>query len=305
MDLYKLNKTKLEEVKNVPFKLEKEIQNLVEENLQILFELEMVRSEFPLNGLRIDSLAYDQQLNAFVIIEYKKTKNFSVIDQGYSYLSLMLNNKADFILEYQEQTGKSLKRDEVDWSQSRVLFISPQFTPYQKQSIEFKDLPFELWQIKQYSNNTIILNQHRSNSNESIKTIDVKDDRAEQVDKEIVVYHEEDHYHKANPEIKELATTLRDRILELDNIDISPVKHYIGFKLNKRIIADYEVQKSKVKVRVNLKYGMLEDPKRIFRDVSNIGHFGVGDYEAVITPDSDIDYLMSMIKFSYSYHYNS
>lgn len=305
MDLYKLNQSRLEEVKNVPFNLERDIQDLVEANLQTLFDLEMVRSEFPLNNLRIDTLAYDQQRNAFVIIEYKKAKNSSVIDQGYSYLSLMLNNKADFILEYQEQTGNSMKRDGVDWSQSRVLFISPQFTPYQKQSIEFKDLPFELWEIKKYSNDTIILNQHKSSSNESIKTIEAKDNRAEQVDKEIVVYNEEDHYTKAPPDIKELALTLRDRILELDNVEISPVKHYIGFKLNKRIITDYEVQRNKLKLRINLKRGSLDDPKSIFRDVSNIGHFGVGDYEAIVTPDSDLDYLMSMIKTSYKYHYNS
>lgn len=40
MDLYKLNKTKLEEVNKVPFKLEKDIQSLIEENLQVLFGLE-------------------------------------------------------------------------------------------------------------------------------------------------------------------------------------------------------------------------------------------------------------------------
>ena len=32
MELYKLSKNNLEEIKNVPFKLEKDIQSLVEEN---------------------------------------------------------------------------------------------------------------------------------------------------------------------------------------------------------------------------------------------------------------------------------
>jgi hypothetical protein len=59
MDLYKLNKTKLEEIKNIPFKLEKDIQTLVEENLETLFGLELVKSEFQLNGLRIDTLGFD------------------------------------------------------------------------------------------------------------------------------------------------------------------------------------------------------------------------------------------------------
>lgn len=304
MDLYKLNKNTLEEIKNIPFKLEKDIQSVVEKNLKILFGLELVKSEFQLDNLRIDSLGFDPQSKSFVIIEYKKGKNYSVIDQGYSYLSSLLNNKADFILEYLERTNNFLKKGDVDWSQSRVLFISPQFTTYQKKSIEFKDLPFELWEIRRYSNDTIILNQHKSTSQESVKNIGTKDDRADQVSKEIVVYTEEDHYQKGNSAIRELAITLKDRILELENVEISPVKQYIGFKLNKRIITDFEVQKTKLRLRINLKKGMLDDPKDTFRDVSNIGTFGVGDYETIVTPESDLDYLMSLIKQSYNFHSN-
>jgi hypothetical protein len=48
------------------------------------------------------------------------------------------------------------------------------------------------------------LNQHKSTSQESVKTISSKDQRAEQVDKEIVVYTEEDHLKKGNPEIQEI-----------------------------------------------------------------------------------------------------
>ena len=302
MDLYQLNKSTLEEIKSAPFKLEKDIQSLVEENLNILFGLELVKSEFQLNNLRIDSLGFDQQAQAFVIIEYKKSKNYSVIDQGYSYLSLLLNNKADFILEYLEQTNRSLKKKDVDWTQSRVIFISPQFTTYQKQSVEFKDLPFELWEIKKYSNNTVVLNKHKSSSQESVSTIGVKDDRAKQVSKEIVVYTEEDHMAKGTVDTIELYKELRDRILNLGDLDLVPVKQYIGFKLQKRVITDLEIQRKKLKVRINLKKGQLDDPKRVFRDVSGIGHWGIGDYQAAIDPDVDQDYLMSLIKQSYSFH---
>ena len=304
MDLYKLNKSKLEEVKNVPFKLEKDIQSLVENNIQVLFGLEFVKTEFQLNGLRIDSLVFDTQSNSFVIIEYKKSQSYSVIDQGYSYLSLLLNNKADFILEYQEQTNKSLKKDDVDWSQSRVIFISPQFTTYQKQSIEFKDLPFELWEIKKYSNDTIILNQHKSTSQESVKTISSKDNRAEQVSKEIKVYREEDHIAKGNPETQELYKELRDMVFSIDDFEVNPLKFWINFKLNKKWVLDMDIQKKGVKLHLNLKKGNLDDPKGIFRDVSEIGHYGYGDYEIVVSPDSDLDYLMSCIKQAYKYHTN-
>ena len=92
----------LEYIKEKPFKLEKEIQQLTEKNLKTILGLDYVKSEFAINNFRIDTLAFDREANAFVIIEYKRDKKFSVIDQGYAYLSLMLNNKADFILEFNE-----------------------------------------------------------------------------------------------------------------------------------------------------------------------------------------------------------
>ena len=90
MSIYTLNKGKVNLVKEKPFALEKEIQELFESNLQILLGLELVKSEFSIKNKRIDTLAYDKQNNAFIIIEYKRSKNISVVDQGYTYLSLML-----------------------------------------------------------------------------------------------------------------------------------------------------------------------------------------------------------------------
>jgi hypothetical protein len=98
--IYSVNGTKLAEIPEEQFPLERQIQKLTEANLDKIFSLEIVHSEFDLHGLRIDMLAFDREASAFVIIEYKKDRNFSVVDQGVAYLNLMLNNKADFILEY-------------------------------------------------------------------------------------------------------------------------------------------------------------------------------------------------------------
>lgn len=87
MALYNIDtKDKLDQISELPFKLEKEIQNLTEQNLAIIFKLDFVRSEFSLNNFRLDTLAFDKDTSSFVIIEYKRDKNFSVIDQGYAYL---------------------------------------------------------------------------------------------------------------------------------------------------------------------------------------------------------------------------
>lgn len=49
---------------------------MTEANLQELFELDFVKSEFELHGLRIDTLAFDRESKGFVIIEYKPVLQF-------------------------------------------------------------------------------------------------------------------------------------------------------------------------------------------------------------------------------------
>ena len=294
---------KLEKVKEVSFKKEKEIQRLTEQNLKEIFGLEFVNSEFALGNLRIDTLAFDNETKSFVIIEYKKEKNFSVIDQGYAYLALLLNNKADFILEYNECKNKNLKKGDVDWSQSRVIFISPQFTKYQKRAINFKDLPIELWEISKYENNTILFNQLKSpETSESITKVSPRSDIVQKVNREIKVYTEEDHLNVMPEEIVETYEELKERILNLgDNIEIRPRKRYIGFIANTNFV-DIHPQKSQIKIWINLNKGELDDPKNLARDVSKIGHWGNGDYEITVKPNSDLDYLMTLIKQSYKKH---
>jgi predicted transport protein len=298
MALFNINNSKLEQIKELPFKLEKEIQELTEQNLSEILGLNFIRSEFALNNFRIDTLAFDKEAASFVIIEYKRDKNFSVIDQGYAYLSLMLNNKADFILEYNENSKDTLKRNDIDWSQSRVIFISPSFTTYQKEAINFKDLPIELWEVKRYNNKTINYNKiQTSGAQESVKTISRQDDAIEKVTKEIKVYTEQDHLDKISDEIKELYEKVKNAILNLDNLDVKPKKLYIAFTSTFNVV-DICIQRSGLKMWLNLAKGQLNDPKGICRDVSSTGHWGNGDYEITMQTDEDLEYILSLIKQS-------
>jgi len=292
------NKNKLELIRELPFKLEKEIQELTEQNLESILGLEFVRSEFPLNNFRLDTLAFDKEASSFVIIEYKRDKNFSVIDQGYAYLALMLNNKADFILEYNENNKNTLKRDDVDWSQSRVLFVAPSFTSYQKEAINFKDLPIELWEVKRYNNKTVSYNQvQTSGAQESVKTIGRQNATIEKVSREIKVFTEQEHIEKGSEEIKELYEKLKNAILNLDGLELKPRKLYLAFVASNNVV-DVNIQRNQIKIWINMLKGELDDPKGICRDVSSTGHWGNGDYEITIKTDEDLEYIMSLIKQS-------
>jgi predicted transport protein len=297
MALYKIE-NKLEYINEKPFRLEKEIQELTENNLKTIFGLEFVKSEFALNNFRIDTLAFDKEANAFVIIEYKRDKNFSVIDQGYAYLSLMLNNKADFILEFNENLEKTLKRTDVDWSQSRVLFVSPAFTNYQREAINFKDLPIELWEVKRYENGTVSYDQiQKAGAQESIKTISKTNNTIDNVVKEIKVYSEQEHLENVTDEIKELYEKFKTAIQNLDNLEIKPKKKYIAFVAGRNVI-DILPQKKALKMWINMSKGELDDTKGITRDVSTTGHWGNGDYEIQIRDDENLEYILSLVKQS-------
>lgn len=300
MTLYNLQNQKLQIIKEDSFRLEKDIQEITEKNLEWIFGLRFIKSEFSLNNLRIDTLAFNNDSKSFVIIEYKRDKNFSVIDQGYAYLSLMLNNKSDFILEYNESTNTNLKRNDIDWSQSRVIFVSPAFSKYQKQAINFRDLPIELREIIKYQNNLVLFNRLKSpESSESINKISESSEVVDKVTKEVKVYTEEDHLKSINEEILSLYEEFKNQILSLgDKIEVIPKKRYIAFKASTNFI-DVLPQKGKIKFWLNIPKGELNDPYNISRNVSEIGHWGNGDYEFSLNSSSDFINLMPLIKQSY------
>jgi len=294
---YKQNK-ELNVLKEIPFKLEKEIQTLFEDNLKNTTDLKLIKSEFTIKSNRIDTLAFDEESKSFVIIEYKRNQNYSVVDQGVSYLNLMLEYKADFIVEYNETQKENLKRSDVDWSQSKIIFVSPSFTDFQKQSSNFKDLAIELWEVKQFQNDVVVINPiKKSKSAPSIKQIQKSDDsEISKVAKEIKAYTEEEHLAGKSDDIIELYESYKQGILNLSSdMEVEPKKMYIAFKKRKNIV-DVRIQQKNLIFWLNLKKGSLDDPKNIAQDCSIKGHYGNGDYELSISDTNNLEYIMSLVK---------
>ncbi len=286
MRIFSIKGTKLVEIVEEQFPLEREVQRLTEANLKDLFDLTLVKSELELHGLRIDTLAFDKESGAFVIIEYKKDRNFSVVDQGVAYLNLMLNNKADFILEYNELfSSKPLKRKSIDWSQSRIIFIAPEFTIYQQYAIGFKDLGIQLWKVHKYSNGLVVLTEVKPPIvKESINTIIKGNPAARKISKEIKVYTEEDHLNRTADLNKELYLELKSKILAIGNdIEVRPKKKY-GSKL-KLILSIEKDQMTDPSNKDRLTKGVTEKPeKRVFltdpKDIPDILRLIEQAYEA-------------------------
>lgn len=290
--ILKVNK----ELKQRDFKNEKELQKFFENNIEIILGYKFIDTEFIVGDFRIDSLAFDEESKSFRIIEYKNVKNHSLVDQGYTYLKLMLERKADFVLQYNIKTKSSLTTQDIDWSQSRIIFVSPIYTAYQLNATDFKNIPVDLVKVTRYEEDIIEIDFIRKTSNVKVQDIQMESIQND-VNKEIIVYTEEDHLSKVSDNIKRVYEELKTRILELDDIDVEAKKLYIAFK-GSRNITDIEFHKNKLKVYINMKKGSLSDPLKITKDISNTGHWGNGDYCVTINSEDEIDNIIPLIKQS-------
>ena len=295
MKHYKIQDQTLVALIEQPFKLEKEIQSIFENNLMLLTGLELVKSEFTIKNNRIDTLAFDPESQAFVIIEYKRERNYSVVDQGFTYLNLMLEYQANFVIAYNEYLNKNLKLKDIDWSQSRILFVSPHFTDFQKQSTNFKDIGIELWEVERFENGILSINKiKKSKESPSLKQLQsIQSPIIQNITQTIVQYDEDYHLANRSDDIKELYEQFRDSILNLaPDIEMNIRKNYIAFKCKNSNLLYIHFFKDFIRFDISeQRKNLIDDPRNFFKDVVD------GNYFAVKVKDSEnLEYILSLIK---------
>ena len=283
-----------------PFEDEKTLQKLIEDNIPNIFpDNEFIERQYQIEDLRPDTIAFDNEKKSFVIIEYKNIKNHSLIDQGVSYYQVLHNRKADFVLLYNKVKKKSHDRNDFNWDETRVIFISPSFSKYQKRASNFQGLPIRLYQIQRYQNNIF-----------SISPVGDKSERIfEPKPKEFPpIYVEEDYLdgkytnQYPTPETKKLWYELKNKILDIiENLEFKQKKVYAGFyhAENGSCICTMEAIKSRITLTYSTtKKGVLPDSEFI-DDVTDKGHRGVGDFQSKIKQDSDIEKAIPLIEIIY------
>ena len=300
MPIFKIKDSKLGLVKEKQIGLEKHIQKLTEENLDTIFGWEFVASEFQVNSFFIDTLAFDPESKAFVIIEYKKNETFSVIDQGVAYLSQMLDNQANFILEYNERLEKNLKRKDADWSQSRVVFIADSFTRYQRNAIGFKDLPIELWEVKLFENGLVSYSQLKPPTVKgSIRTL-TKDKTIQKISKELI-YPLSHHLDRIrNPKIKELFGKMSEEVQNLGKVEENSRKYFVGYWKDNVKFLELFLFQNHLTLRVRIRGYKLNDPKHLAKELNIKDEYWKKIYKEIYLKSLDeIPDIMYLMKQAY------
>lgn len=111
-------------------------------------------------------------------------------------------------------------------------------------------------------------------------------------------YTIEDHKHLADgSRLRPLFERLRKEIVALEPSVVTEdfLKHYVSYKAETNF-ADLQAQASNLKLHLNMQFDDLDDPKRLARDVTGIGHYGMGDVEVFLRNQEELPYVMSLVR---------
>lgn len=305
MAIFEIDKGVVKRVKPIDFKVEKDLQRLVENNLITIFNCKLIASEFSTGNIhsgRIDTLAISEDSNP-VIIEYKKVASSELINQSLYYLHWIKDHKGDFQIAANKALGKEV---EVDWPDIRVICLAPEYKKYDLHAVQVMGANIELWQYKIYENGILSIDEvyrrttaatQQDITESTLKNpVMVEAGRKAAITRKTATYTIEQHTEGLGTAMLELFNEIRDFIIELDSsIEETPKKHYIAYKTSQNFVC-LQTYKNKITLYLKLSLAEIKPMPKQGRDMTNIGHFGTGDFELNIKDSQDFEetkYLVS------------
>ena len=312
MPIFDISKSGLVPVAQKNFGLEKDLQSLIENNLGVVFNCQLISSEFSTGARhagRIDSLGLSEENNP-VIIEYKKVESSELINQSLFYLHWIQDHRGDFELAAQRRFGNDVL---VDWSDIRVICIAPNYKKYDLHAVQVMGANIELWKYRLFANNSLYLEEvfHavgamandpsgtlRGNGAKNPKMVEAGKKAA--VTRATGTYTFHQKLEGKNSTIQMLAKAARHFILGLDeSIEEMPKKFYVAYKTSQNIVC-LEIKNRNIKLFLKLEPTEVPDGTENYRDVSDIGHFGTGNVEFTLSSLSELEPVKEFIQSAYN-----
>lgn len=295
--LYRVNQS-VTELESSKVLLEKNLQKLIEENMETFFGVRFLKSEYVIKDGRMDSIGIDEN-NCPVIFEYKRNQHENVINQGLFYLDWLLDHKADFKLLVLEKLGPNVA-DSIEWSAPSVICVAHEFTKYDLHAVNRMNVNIKLVKYRHYKDDLILFEHLNTPSVVSAKP-DIEQKQEQKPNSSTYRTHV-DNVEMATPEIQEVYEELCDYVESLgDDISKNQLKYYLAYKKIQNFIC-IEGQMKQLKVYLKLKPDSVTDsiPGLSIRDVTNIGHFGTGDLEITIKTLEDLEKAKGLIERTYN-----
>ncbi len=229
--LFRLGGPAVVELKGKSVAIEKTLQTLMEQHLDAFLGVRFLESEYSTgktHGGRIDTLGIDEN-NSPVIIEYKRSTNENVINQGLFYLDWLLDHRAEFTLLAMKKLGPGVQ-DSIDWSNPRLLCIAGNFTRYDEHAVQQINRNIELLRYRSYDEGFLVLEL----VNTTTSTEDLSDSATStggKVPGKVQYKTVSEYYDQAPEDLKSLYEALEAFLLALgDDVTKKTLKLYYAFR---------------------------------------------------------------------------
>lgn len=295
--LFRISDNEVSQVEGHSVAVEKSLQALLEHHLESFLGVRLVKSEYATgktHGGRIDTLGIDEN-DSPVIIEYKRSLNENVINQGLYYLDWLLDHKGEFTLLVQKQADPKLTEDDIDWNGARLMCIAGEFTKFDEHAVKQIDRNIELIRYRSYGKELLLLELVNASTGDAEQVS--SSPKSGRSSENTVT----DKLAKASTEIKDRFESLKAFAMALgDDVQVKTLKHYIAFKRIKNFAAvEVHPQDKTIIVFVKADFDHVRLEEGFTRDVRKIGHFGTGDLEITIHSDDDLERAKPLIVKSY------
>ena len=300
--LFRLNAGTAHALQSTTMALEKSLQTLIEGNLETLLGMRLLASEYVTGEVhrgRIDTLALDED-GAPVIIEYKRSINENVINQGLFYLDWLLDHKGEFELLVHKTLGPD-KAEAIEWASTRLLCIAADFTRYDDHAVRQINRNIELIRYRQFEPDMLLLElATRTSGPSEVPTSTPKTGSSASTGQ---TYKTMSETLKELPagHLADLLDSVRAWINGLgDDVEEKLLKYYLRYRRLKNFATlEIRPQKGHLLVFVKVDPGSVTTEPGFTRDVSEVGHLGVGDLEITIGDHAAFERAQPLIQQSY------
>lgn len=297
--LFKLGDGRVTELEGKSVAVEKTLQTLIERYLEAMLGIRFLATEYSTGKThsgRIDTLGIDEN-NAPVIIEYKRSTNENVINQGLYYLDWLLDHKAELTLLVMKKYGIDVAEN-INWSSPRLLCIAGGFTKYDMHAVQQINRNIELYSYKQFSEELLLLDLVNATTAQNMEIEEVKRPFSQNKSSEKTV---SEYLQQSDSELKNRYESIKAFLLALgDDVQENILKQYIAFRRIKNFACiEVHPQVGKITVFVKVNPDTIEIKPGFTRDVRKIGHFGTGDLEITISNDEQFEMAKPLLIKSY------
>jgi predicted transport protein/Holliday junction resolvase-like predicted endonuclease len=293
MAVFSNKEGKLTMLNTVSVSKEKDIQRLVEENLQEVLDLHFIATEYRTSSGRIDTLALDSD-GSPVIIEFKRKRDDNVINQALSYLKWLKAQRPEFfqmlmLNKLGKDTSDSIR---IDWKNPRIICVAESFSQYDIDTVEMVQLRIELFKYRQYEQNLFTL---------EMVTVNEQKNRMEvyqnvPVESNLAIIHTMKEQAGASHTTRAMFDELRERIMGMDDFLVEkPGKRTIAYRLTKNFA---EILIKKDRLIIDLRQVDYDDPRKLIEQIHE-GYSTPLSSRIALSDLADVGYVAAIVEQSF------